>query len=59
MSAKENPGSAPDISPGQNKEDTTKSSEFSIKTTSLSLPKGGGAIKGIGEKFAANSVSLT
>jgi len=54
MFAKENPGSAPGISSDQGKDDTTKSSEFSIKTTSLSLPKGGGAIKGKGEKFAAN-----
>src|SRR6202140_2093371 len=28
-------------------------------TTSLSLPKGGGAIRGIGEKFAANPVTGT
>ena len=31
----------------------------SAKTGSISLPKGGGAIKGIGEKFAANPVTGT
>src|SRR5256884_3543935 len=31
----------------------------SISVPSLSLPKGGGAIKGIGEKFAANPVTGT
>src|SRR6266702_8152845 len=31
----------------------------SIAVPSLSLPKGGGAIKGIGEKFAANPVTGT
>ena len=32
---------------------------FALKTPTLSLPKGGGAIRGIGEKFTANPVSGT
>lgn len=32
---------------------------FGVAAPSLSLPKGGGAIKGIGEKFAANPVTGT
>src|SRR5690606_3591767 len=32
---------------------------FSVSVPSLSLPKGGGAIRGIGEKFAANPVTGT
>jgi hypothetical protein len=32
---------------------------FGVTPPSLSLPKGGGAIKGIGEKFAANPVTGT
>lgn len=35
------------------------SDDFSVKAPQLSLPKGGGAIKGIGEKFAANPVTGT
>ena len=33
--------------------------ESSIKRPSISIPNGGGAIKGIGEKFAANPVTGT
>ena len=32
---------------------------FSIKAPTVSLPKGGGAIRGMGEKFAANPVTGT
>lgn len=32
---------------------------FQIRAPSISLPKGGGAIRGIGEKFAANPVTGT
>ncbi len=32
---------------------------FAVKAPTLSLPKGGGAIRGIGEKFAANPVTGT
>jgi hypothetical protein len=39
-----------------NKESTDK---LSVHAPSLSLPKGGGAIRGTGEKFAANPVSGT
>src|SRR6266702_576447 len=41
----------------ENKE--TPPEKSSISVPSLSLPKGGGAIKGIGEKFAANPVTGT
>jgi hypothetical protein len=33
-----------------------KSSQHFISAPSISLPKGGGAIRGMGEKFAANPV---
>src|SRR3974390_110512 len=33
--------------------------KFGIKVPQISLPKGGGAIRGIGEKFAANPVTGT
>lgn len=35
------------------------SSQFIVTAPTVSLPKGGGAIKGIGEKFAANPVTGT
>ena len=34
-----------------------KGDSFSLTAPQISLPKGGGAIRGIGEKFAANPVS--
>ena len=37
--------------------DTTD--KFAIQPPTLSLPKGGGAIRGMGEKFAANPVTGT
>lgn len=44
--------------PGGKAQDTEKESN-QVKAPSLSLPKGGGAIHGIGEKFAANPVTGT
>ncbi len=41
----------------QNADNTEQ--QFSVQTPNISLPKGGGAIKGIGEKFAANPVTGT
>src|SRR5258706_11030495 len=41
----------------ENREAPPENSSFSVP--SLSLPKGGGAIKGIGEKFSANPVTGT
>lgn len=35
------------------------SSSFQVETPTITLPKGGGAIRGIGEKFAANPVTGT
>ena len=37
----------------------TSSDHFRVEAPQLSLPKGGGAIRGIGEKFAANPVTGT
>jgi hypothetical protein len=33
--------------------------KFAVAAPTISLPKGGGAIRGIGEKFAANPVTGT
>jgi RHS repeat-associated protein len=40
----------------ENKLKTSESSENQLKLPSISLPKGGGAIRGIGEKFTTNPV---
>ena len=42
---------------GETKESGAAASQ--IRPPSISLPKGGGAIRGIGEKFAANPVTGT
>ena len=47
----------PQRSPGDNKEATGDGGQ--IRPPPLSLPKGGGGIRGIGEKFAANPVTGT
>lgn len=47
-------GRGPDSASGSGTQD-----EFRIATPQLGLPKGGGAIRGIGEKFAANPVTGT
>jgi hypothetical protein len=39
--------------------DKGANSSFAIATPRVELPKGGGAIRGIGEKFVANPVSGT
>ena len=36
---------------------STEKDNFSVSAPAISLPKGGGAICGIGEKFAANPVT--
>ena len=41
------------------KSDGTDEGQLSASTPAISLPKGGGAIRGIGEKFAANPVTGT
>ena len=43
----------------ENKTTKLEEGETSLSTPSISLPKGGGAIRGIGEKFAANPVTGT
>ena len=37
----------------------TSDDNFRVQAPQLNLPKGGGAIRGIGEKFAANPVTGT
>jgi RHS repeat-associated protein len=46
-------------SKGQEGKDSSFVRDFAQQTPSISLPKGGGAIRGIGEKFAANPVTGT
>src|ERR1700692_3463545 len=50
----------PDSRP-QTEADATKQrdQQFRVSAPRISLPKGGGAIRGIGEKFAANPVTGT
>lgn len=47
------------VSKPENKPQSPESSERQPKLPSISLPKGGGAIRGIEEKFAANPVTGT
>src|SRR5437867_6725656 len=46
-------------SPQGSQPDSNGQQSFQIAAPSISLPKGGGAIRGIGEKFAANPVTGT
>jgi RHS repeat-associated protein len=43
----------------RDKSSTKQGESFQVQTPGISLPKGGGAIKGIGEKFSANPVTGT
>jgi hypothetical protein len=45
--------------PSNDSTQASAQSNFSVQALSISLPKGGGAIRGIGEKFAANPVTGT
>ena len=47
------------VSKGQRSEEGANGKSGAISVPSISLPKGGGAIRGIGEKFAANPVTGT
>ncbi len=42
-----------------NQSDAARDRQFFVSAPSVSLPKGGGAIRGIGEKFSANPVTGT
>src|SRR5579884_514349 len=44
---------------GDNQTATSDTSQAPVAAPTLSLPKGGGAIRGIGEKFAVNPVTGT
>ena len=44
-------------SPAKNSEESQRNSQ--VKAPSITLPKGGGTIRGIGEKFTANPVTDT
>ena len=46
-------------SPQSSQSDSDGKQSFQISAPSISLPKGGGAIRGMGEKFAANPVTGT
>lgn len=48
-----------DSNQGQGSSQDTGDRSFGVQPPSISLPQGGGAIKGIGEKFAANPVTGT
>ena len=54
----ETPGSV-ESSSALSQSDSSPESQSGIEIPSISLPKGGGAIRGIGEKFAANPVTGT
>ena len=58
VSQSTNPKQQSGSSPGSGSDNGGKES-FQISAPSISLPKGGGAIRGIGEKFAANPVTGT
>jgi len=55
------PGTTSSTKSGFNNNDTTNTNSNNQSTTlpAISLPKGGGAIRGIGEKFGANPVTGT
>ncbi len=56
------PAIIPDSAAGDSKHDRDESPgnhDFTVKNPSVNLPKGGGAIKGIGEKFGVNPVTGT
>jgi hypothetical protein len=46
-------------SPSPENQETSQSDSYFTSAPQVSLPKGGGAIKGMGEKFAANPVTGT
>src|SRR5437773_352319 len=45
--------------PSERDDSKTPEQQFQLAAPQLNLPKGGGAIRGIGEKFAANPVTGT
>src|SRR5688572_1167650 len=48
-----------DSKPPSESEPAKQPDRFAVQPPSISLPKGGGAIRGMGEKFAANPVTGT
>src|SRR5215467_15884193 len=44
---------------GDGKDTSTTQGDTSVSAPTITLPKGGGAIRGLGEKFAANPVTGT
>src|SRR3954470_1868629 len=48
-----------DTQPNEQSRSATGNASFAASPPALALPKGGGAIRGIGEKFAANPVTGT
>src|SRR5512142_3188327 len=51
--------SSEDSKPSAPAKDEKSASDFQTHAPAIQLPKGGGAIRGIGEKFAANPVTGT
>ena len=49
----------PDAKGNETSGKETPQNSFQITPPAISLPKGGGAIRGMGEKFAANPVTGT
>lgn len=48
-----------DTQPNESEEKASEQDSFAVTAPPISLPKGGGAIRGMGEKFAANPVTGT
>jgi RHS repeat-associated protein len=53
------PESVSTPSPGRGDDAAPSSDSFAVTPPGISLPKGGGAVRGIGEKFSANPVTGT
>lgn len=45
--------------PKNESQPNTDGDDFQVQAPAINLPKGGGAIRGVGEKFAANPVTGT
>ena len=46
-------------SQGSDKQEAAQQDNFRVASPNITLPKGGGAMRGMGEKFAANPVTGT
>jgi RHS repeat-associated protein len=55
--AQDSPNASASQAPGAGGQEVKQGADGGARVPSVSLPKGGGAIKGVGEKFAANSAT--